>query len=408
MIETRPPAVATTTDRPLPPGWRWARLGKVCERIDYGYTASADFSIREPRFLRITDIKGGGVDWDAVPGCRIDAAEEAKNSLADGDIVIARTGSVGNSLLIERPPRVVFASYLIRLRFNTSVCPEYVYAFFHSQDYWSQIAAAARGGIQSNVNATLLANLQLPLPPLPEQRRIAAILREQLAAVDRARAAAQAQLDAAKALPAAYLRAVFESDEARAWPMVKLGELLRLRKEVVHPRDKPYGPAVFVGLEHIESHTGRRIGSLDVEMSELTGRKPRFHEGDIVYGYLRPYLNKVWVAEFDGLCSVDQYVYPVSEQTANGDFVAWFMRSPTYLDRAPIDITPGQLPRIRTEEVATVEINLPDLESQNRIVAHLEDSLGQSHAVRTSIENQLDAINQLPAALLRRAFNGDL
>ncbi len=95
---------------------------------------------------------------------------------------------------------------------------------------------------------------------------------------------------------------------------MSLGHLLQLRKEVVHPRDKPEGTAVFVGLEHIEPATGRRIGSVEIEKSQLTGRKPAFRKGDIVYGYLRPYLNKVWIAEFDGLCSVDQYVYlvPVS------------------------------------------------------------------------------------------------
>ena len=66
-------------------------------------------------------------------------------------------------------------------------------------------------------------------------------------------------------------------------------------------------------------------------MSRLGGRKPRFYRGDILYGYLRPYLNKVWIAEFDGLCSVDQYVYRVDASVADTEFIAWFMRSPVYL-----------------------------------------------------------------------------
>ncbi len=67
--------------------------------------------------------------------------------------------------------------------------------------------------------------LSIPLPPLAEQRRIAAILAERLAAVERARAAAQAQLAAAQALPAAELRAVFESAQAQAWPRARLGDV---------------------------------------------------------------------------------------------------------------------------------------------------------------------------------------
>ena len=162
----------------------------------------------------------------------------------------------------------------------------------------------------------------------------------------------------------------------------------------------------FVGLEHIESNTGVRIGSVDVEMSKLTGRKPKFYERDIVYGYLRPYLNKVWIAEFDGLCSVDQYIYKVDENKADTNFVAWFMRSPIYLERAPIDTTPGQLPRIRTEEVISVEINLPPLEEQKRISLQISEKLNFTNNLINTLESQLAEIESLPASLLREAFAG--
>ncbi|HOA61087.1 MAG: restriction endonuclease subunit S [Verrucomicrobia bacterium] len=251
-----------------------------------------------------------------------------------------------------------------------------------------------------------IANLLIDVPPLPEQRRIAARLREQLAAVAQAAAAVQAQFDAASDLPAVQLRATYT--QTAQLPTCRLGDLLQLRKEVVHPRDNPHGPAVFVGLEHVETLTGKRIGSVQVEMSQLTGRKPRFYAGDIVYGYLRPYLNKLWVAEFDGLCSVDQYVYEVNQAKADTAFIAWFMRSPVYLERAPIDTTPGQLPRIRTEEVASVEINLPPLREQRAIVARLQSELAQTTALKEALSARKQALDHLPAALLREAFAGRL
>lgn len=185
---------------------------------------------------------------------------------------------------------------------------------------------------------------------------------------------------------------------------VRLGDVLRLRKDVVHPRNKPAGQAVFVGLQHVESHTGRRIGAEPVEMSQLTGRKPRFFAGDIVYGYLRPYLNKVWVADFDGLCSVDQYVYSVNSELADAEFIAWFMRSPVYLRTAPIAETPGQLPRIRTEEVALVPIELPSLSEQRRIARRLRKGFTEFARARAAVEAQLEMINALPASLLAEAF----
>jgi type I restriction enzyme S subunit len=185
---------------------------------------------------------------------------------------------------------------------------------------------------------------------------------------------------------------------------VRLGDVLRLRKEIVHPRDNPSGPAVFVGLEHIESGTGRRIGQLEIEKSSLTGRKPVFKKGDIVYGYLRPYLNKVWVADFDGLCSVDQYVYSVDAAAADPHFIAWFLRSPVFLGRAPIARSPGQLPRIRTEEVAAVLVDLPRLADQHRIVELLSEQMMEVERARAAAEARLKAANALRAALLRQAL----
>ena len=188
---------------------------------------------------------------------------------------------------------------------------------------------------------------------------------------------------------------------------VRLGDVLRLRKEIVHPRDRPEGRATFVGLEHLEAGTGRRTGSLEVDLATLTGRKPRFYTGDVVYGYLRPYLNKVWVAEFDGLCSVDQYVYEVDRSRAEPEYVAWFMRSPSYLGLAPVRTGPGQLPRIRLEEVAAVELELPDLGEQRRVVGAITNQVAAVERVRTAAEAQLEVADALKEALLRRAFSGE-
>jgi len=142
-------------------------------------------------------------------------------------------------------------------------------------------------------------------------------------------------------------------------------------------------------------------------MASLTGRKPRFYQGDVVYGYLRPYLNKVWLSDFDGLCSVDQYVYEVDDSKVRAEYVAWFMRSPVYLRRAPISYTPGQLPRIRTEEVAAVEMPLPDLARQDEVLQRLNEQISAVGRMRSSLADKLTSLTHLPNALLRHAFAGD-
>lgn len=191
--------------------WERMKVGQLCARIDYGYTASADFTIKEPKFLRITDIQDGEVDWENVPGCRITIDEETANALADGDIVFARTGgTTGKSFLIREPPqRAVFASYLIRLRPNKKIASEYLYAFFQSNDYWKQVWGQARGGAQPNVNATLLGGITLPVAPLVEQHRITSFLDAHLSKVRDLRKQLQDGLDSIEKLPTALLRAAF-------------------------------------------------------------------------------------------------------------------------------------------------------------------------------------------------------
>ena len=190
------------------------------------------------------------------------------------------------------------------------------------------------------------------------------------------------------------------------WPTRRLGDVLVRHNEIIHPGDREKGDATFVGLEHIEPNTGRRIGSLTIDLGKLTGRKPTFRRGQIVYGYLRPYLNKVWIAEFDGCSSVDQFAFDVRPDLADTNFIAAFMRSETFLRRSQIVTTTGQLPRISIDEIAAVPIALPSILEQQRIASELRESLGAVDTARRTAEDRLAIAESLPIAYLRETFEG--
>ena len=154
--------------------------------------------------------------------------------------------------------------------------------------------------------------------------------------------------------------------------MVELGEVMERYNETIHPGDRKSGELTFVGMEHIEEGTGQRIGSTTVDLGRMTGRKPMFKKGQIVYGYLRPYLNKVWIAEFDGCSSVDQFAFEVNTERAEPKFVATFLRSDSFLSQSGRSTTRAQLPRIGIGEVLAAKIPLPLLETQRAIVAEIE------------------------------------
>lgn len=179
-------------------GWTEAKVGDLCERPQYGYTASAAIEPVGPKFLRITDIQNGQVNWDTVPFCHCSDSEQYV--LKSNDLVFARTGATtGKSFLIRNCPKAVFASYLIRLRVKRSVTPEYLYRYFQTPGYWSQISQEKKGTGQPNVNGKKLANIRVPIAPPDEQGRIVAYLDGLQAKVD---ALKQLQSDTAAKLDA--------------------------------------------------------------------------------------------------------------------------------------------------------------------------------------------------------------
>ncbi|WP_379090703.1 hypothetical protein [Pedobacter sp. UC225_65] len=151
--------------RKIPKGWSDAKLSKVVVS-QYGYTASADYLIDGPKFLRITDISNDNIDWNSVPNCEITNKEFDKYALEAGDIVVARTGAtVGFAKQINKlSPPAVFASYLVRLKIKNKKLFRYVGLSVVSQAYRDYILSVAGGSAQPQANAALMIDYNIVIP----------------------------------------------------------------------------------------------------------------------------------------------------------------------------------------------------------------------------------------------------
>lgn len=158
--------------------WAETTLKKVAEKINYGYTASATEQNTGVKFLRITDIASGAIDWDTVPYCEISETDLEKCRLTQGEIVIARTGAtVGYAQQIRSNlHQSVFASYLVRVKLKDDVCRRFVGILIESNNYKYYINTIAGGSAQPNANAQDLCSYPFYLPPTYVQQKIAAIL----------------------------------------------------------------------------------------------------------------------------------------------------------------------------------------------------------------------------------------
>lgn len=122
---------------------------------------------------------------------------------------------------------------------NANIDSDFLY--FAMKKSVSALQALGSGSTFAEVSKTQVEKFELPLPPLTEQKRIAAILTEQLTSVEKARKASKARLESARALSEAYLREVFESEESRRWQEVTLGEIALEVQNGIYKSSEFYG-----------------------------------------------------------------------------------------------------------------------------------------------------------------------
>lgn len=253
-------------------------------------------------------------------------------------------GRIGSHRFMTYGPRVEEAS------------TAYLRYFFISNVGVERLGIASPGSAGRNrtLAVSRFEDIEIPLPSMDEQSRITAHL-DRVFSITRSLRNKVSVRDKhpARALLPGLVDAVVERTAPNR---VEVGSLYSVVSDVVHPGD-PYGDAeCFVGLQHIESHTGRRIGSLP--LGNETGRKFRFRPGDVTFGYLAPYLNKVWVADRVGLCSVDQYVLRPSEDV-DADLLGYVLRSASTLTQSEELTHNLVLPRLRSKLLAGILVADP-------------------------------------------------
>ncbi|QXT37002.1 N-6 DNA methylase [Sphingomonas sanguinis] len=162
------------------------------------------------------------------------------------------------------------------------------------------------------------------------------------------------------------------SERCSIWPFARVGEAFSKSAETVLPENLP-GPVTYVGLENIASNLGTLTGETVIaDPSEIKSLKNCFQPGDILYGKLRPNLNKVWLADREGICSTDIFVIRAKPESADARLYAHLFRHGHFNQMVLTGIKGAQLPRVGWQTFGEIEIPLPPLEVQREIVAEIE------------------------------------
>jgi len=186
----------------------------------------------------------------------------------------------------------------------------------------------------------------------------------------------------------------YRDGEAAAceWPLVPVADLFRRRTDTVLPQTL-CPPIVHVGLENITQDTGSLVGDVVVDApEELRSLKNLFGPGQILYGKLRPNLNKVWRADREGVCSTEIFVLEAVEGAADPSFFAQLFRSPRFNGLVLGQLKGSQLPRVGWEAFGKLRVPRPPLSLQEEVAAKLGEYQKVIDGARVVVESYRPSI----------------
>ena len=186
------------------------------------------------------------------------------------------------------------------------------------------------------------------------------------------------------------------------WISATLGQITRpSHSRTTPPRTQE---TRYVGLEHIAPHAMSLLGHASA--SDVRSASLRFSRGDLLYGRLRPYLNKVWLAEFDGLCSGEFLVFP-KRPGLNNRFLASRLNALDFVAFAN-ERASGERPRVSFASLSSFPVLLPPSDEQDRIVARLNAAMSRVRAGENAAKRARQRIQRYREAVLQSAVVGEL
>ena len=414
----------------LPDNWCWCRLGEVCEINPRNRLDDENIDATFLPMAAINDGYGNVFNPLAKPWLEI---KNGFTHFADGDVILAKiTPCFQNrkSAVVDNLTNGIGAGttelYVLR-PYGKHIWARYLLYFVKNQQFIADGVSTMKGTAgQQRVSRDFIANYFLPLPPLAEQERIvgrldallsevdelakdereldeleknfprrmknsllqAAIagkLTEQLPTDGDARdllkkiRAEKAKLIAAKKIKAPKPLPPVSDDEIPfdlpdSWCWCRLGEVCNYgTNETILPAAMTAGK-LLIDLEDIEKDSGKLINRNFFDGNNAGSSKHIFRRGQVLFGKLRVYLNKVIVADEDGYCSSE--ILPLDfGQNILSKYAQVVLMSPTFLSYANACSYGTKMPRLGTKAGQLALFPLPPLAEQQRIVARLNDLL---------------------------------
>lgn len=295
----------------------------------------------------------------------------------------------------------------------SKINPLYSYYFFNTNSFVRELISKASATTIAIVNKSKLESCLFPVAPLNEQQRIVNRIESLFVKLDRAKELIENTLAQFEQNKMAILHKAFTGEltvkwrkenniDLSSWKKCELKEVFKVVKDKYNSQTENQ-IVNYIGLENIETSKGIISKS---NSSEVKSIKTKFKKDDVLYGKLRPYLNKHDVVNFDGICSTDILVFRFNDiNTAK--YINYYFNLPMFIQYAVENSSGINLPRVSEKTISKYKISLPTIEEQQEIVNILDNLLAKYNKIK-NLEQQLEKIELLKKAILAKVFRGEL
>lgn len=303
---------------------------------------------------------------------------------------------------------------------------------FYCKFYYHYLKALTIPNLGYSRHYSILRQINVPLPPLAEQKRIADKLDVLFGQLNIVQKAIERIPELIKNFRQQILSSAvtgklteewrdrenilneyreFKCSEYREynfeipdqWILLSFADVVRIESNLVNPIDYPELP--LIAPDNIESMTGRIISKPTVAEINPISPKHLFSGNSLIYSKIRPYLSKIAFVDFKGLCSADMYPLKTSLDI---HYLYYYMLSPEFLYYAT---TAGErivLPKINRKGLNIIPIPVPSIEEQKEIVRRIDSFFKKLETIEQQYNALKLKIEKLPQALLNKAFSGEL
>lgn len=368
--------------------------------------------------------------WDNGTINWMSSGEVNKGMVYDTEEFITKLGSLNssakplpkNSVMIalngQGKTKGMAAVLKIKAACNQSLCAfscdnrlHYMYLYYNFKSMYKYLRSQAGDDTRDGLAASFVKKQKIPLPPFTEQESIVNYIDKKCAEIDKAIATQQRRIELLQELRQniithAVTRGINPDVPLKDsgvewigmvpehWGKCRFKDFVTLKTDVSLSDNK-------IGLENIEGKTGQYIET----NSEFEGNGVAFDINDIIYGKLRPYLQKVWLATFAGNAVGDFFVFRC-KRNCESKYLQYLMLSDGFTSECNGATLGAKMPRVSSDFILSLPYYLPSISEQQAIVAHIISETTKLDKLVAKANRQISLLQELKQSIITEVVTG--